>query len=92
MLVKIMGAFDLFVALILFILAMQAHIWSWLVILLILILAIKSLPFILSFCVASIIDIAVMVILLLSLFLSINAIILIIAAFAIAQKGVFSLL
>ena len=92
MLVKILGGFDLFVALILFILALNIHVWGWLIILLIIILAVKSLPFIISICMASIIDILITIILLLSLFFDISSIIFVIAAFAIAQKGVMSLL
>jgi len=92
MLVKILGVFDLFVAIILFLMALNTYIWGWLILLLVIILSVKSLPFLLTFCLASIIDIIVALVLFLSLFFGISPIIFLIAALAIAQKGVMSLL
>ncbi|MCX8194020.1 MAG: hypothetical protein N3G19_01520 [Candidatus Pacearchaeota archaeon] len=92
MFVKLLGAFDLFVTLILFALALKAHIAVLLIVILIIILAVKSLPFILTFCLASVIDVAIAIILLLSLFLTVHPLILVIAALASLQKGVASLL
>ena len=90
MLVKILGAFDVFVALILFLAAVSIFISIKLLIILAVGLAIKSIPSLSSFCVASIIDVAIIIILIVCIFTPINAIMLLIAAFAIAQKGVMS--
>ncbi|UZE93757.1 MAG: hypothetical protein IB618_03240 [Candidatus Pacearchaeota archaeon] len=92
MLVKILGIFDLFVALILFLLALEVGIPLVLILIIIILLAVKSLPFILSFDIASIIDLFVAIFILINLIFGLPTILLIIAALAIGQKGVFSLL
>lgn len=92
MLVKILGGFDLFVALVLFLLALSIGMPTWLLIILIVVLAVKSLPFVIKLDIASIIDILVAIVLVFVIFSSVNALILVVAALAIGQKGVFSLL
>ncbi|MEM4153046.1 MAG: hypothetical protein QXK80_02950 [Candidatus Pacearchaeota archaeon] len=91
MLVKFLGIFDLFVAVILFALALKFHISALLVIILIIVLAAKSLPFLLNFCLGSIIDLIAGIVFLLSLFFTLNPLILVITALVIGQKGVVSL-
>lgn len=91
MLVKIAGAFDLFVALVFIVMALKVHLTLALIIPLIIILTVKSVPFVANFCIGSIIDIFAAIVLFISMFISISSLILIIAALAIGQKGAISL-
>ncbi len=92
MLIKILGGFDLFVALVLFLLALEVNMPALLLIVMIVVLVVKSLPFIFTLDIGSIIDVIIALMLLFAIFFSVNALILVIAALAIGQKGVFSLL
>jgi len=92
MLIKILGVFDLFVALILFLLALEVNMPALLLIVIIVVLAVKSLPFIFTLDIGSIIDVIIALVLAFAIFFSVNALILVIAALVIGQKGVFSLL
>lgn len=92
MLVKILGGFDLLVAIVLFLLALSIGMPTWLLIILIVVLAGKSLPFVIKLDIASIIDVLVAIVLVFAIVSSVNALILVVAALAIGQKGVFSLL
>lgn len=92
MLAKILGIFDLLTALALFLTALKVAIPMQLVVVLMIILLVKSAPFITSFCIASLIDIVVAVVLLVNLFFSVPVLILLIAALAIFQKGAMSFL
>lgn len=92
MLVKILGVFDIFVAIILFLVALNMSISTKLIIFLIVVLAIKSIPNLLSFCIGSIIDAIVIIILIVCIFTTPPAFVLFVAAFAIAQKGAVSFL
>ena len=92
MFVKILGAFDLFAALVLFLIALKVHIAAGLLVFLIVVLAIKGLPSLMSFCAASIIDVVIAIILLICIFTTPPGLLLMIAAFGIGQKGAFSFL
>jgi len=92
MLTKVLGAVDLITALFLFLMAIKLTLPVQLTIVLIIVLAVKSLPFLLSFCIGSLIDVGIAAVLVLSLFLAIPVLIYLIAALLIAQKGIFSLL
>ena len=80
MFIKILGVLDIIIAFTIFLLAIQIE------------LAAKSLPFIHNLCLGSVIDFASSVILLLSFFITLSPLIFLIAAIAIGQKGVFSLI
>jgi hypothetical protein len=92
MFMKILGAVDIFVALILLLLALKIHLATMFLAVLIIILVVKGAPGVLSFCVASIIDIIIAIVLIVCVFTTIPSGILVIAALGIAQKGFFSFL
>ena len=92
MLVKILGGFDVFVALILFLMAVNINIHTRLIVFLIIILLIKAIPSLGSFCVGSVIDTIVVIILVISIFVDLNVLFLFAVAFAIGQKGAMSFL
>ena len=92
MFIKILGVLDIIIAFTIFLLAIQIELSNTILILVIIILAAKSLPFIHNLCLGSVIDFASSVILLLSFFITLSPLIFLIAAIAIGQKGVFSLI
>ena len=92
MLIKVLGALDLLVAIVLFLLALSISIPIWLLIILVVALAVKSVPFVIKLDIASIIDVLVAIVLVFAIFSTGNALIFVLAALAIGQKGVFSLL
>ncbi len=92
MLTKILGAFDIFVAVILFLIVLKIAMPFQLLLVIIIILAIKSIPFFISFCLASMIDLIVVIFLIINFFFNLPVFLFLFAALAIAQKGVFSLL
>ncbi len=92
MIVKLLGVVDLLIALVLFLMALQVSVPFVLLLMVLVALAVKSLPFVLNFCIASLIDLCAGLIILVNMLFGMPAVILLIAAFAIGQKGVFSLL
>ena len=90
MFIKILGAFDIFVALILLMLALKFHFATIFLVVLIIILAIKGIPGLFSLCIASIIDVIIAIVLLICIFTMPPAGVLLVAMLGIAQKGAFS--
>jgi len=92
MLVKALGILDLLIALVLFLMAFNVVIPFLLLIAMVVILAAKSVPFILNFDLASIIDVLVAILIGVNFFVNIPTFLFLVVALAVGQKGVFSLL
>lgn len=92
MIVKILGALDITIAFLLFLLTFNVEIPFPVLLIMMVVLAAKSLPFLLSFDLGSIIDVAAALFILINFFVSLPVLLFLIAAFAVGQKGVVSLL
>ncbi|MFA6023146.1 MAG: hypothetical protein WC781_03590 [Candidatus Pacearchaeota archaeon] len=92
MIVKVLGALDIIIAILLLILCSRVPVPNEIIFIAMVILFIKGIPALINFDIGSFFDIYAGLILLISIFLTVPVIFLLLACFLLLQKGIFSML